>query len=173
MDMATNPSRRGHSRPRLRWRAQLHRQRCVQAKSHSPHRLLKRSENTALKSPLRRSPIWQSPFPDRSLVIAARSFGALIKILSANSSGFDPDRLVNALQSRTAEQWGHIVGGLRVETSGQRRFRGRSWRHTASRRSALRRSGNDLSEGTPPGNWRGSSCRTTATIPLTDQSQGG
>lgn len=40
-------------------------------------------------------------------------FGALIKILSAPQPGFDPDRLVCTLQTRTVDQWGGPVTGLR------------------------------------------------------------
>jgi hypothetical protein len=40
-------------------------------------------------------------------------FGALVKILSAPQPGFDPDRLVSALQTRTAEKWGVGVNGLK------------------------------------------------------------
>jgi hypothetical protein len=39
-------------------------------------------------------------------------FGALVRILSASEPGFDPDRLVSALQTRTVEQWGSLVTRL-------------------------------------------------------------
>lgn len=40
-------------------------------------------------------------------------FGALVKILSVRQTGFDPDRLLSVLQTRTAEQWGACVNGLK------------------------------------------------------------
>jgi ParB-like chromosome segregation protein Spo0J len=40
-------------------------------------------------------------------------FGALVKILSRPKPGFDPDLLLEVLQTQTAEQWGSHVAGLR------------------------------------------------------------
>ena len=40
-------------------------------------------------------------------------FGALVKVLHKPESDFDPDRLLSALQTRSAEEWGKSVNGLR------------------------------------------------------------
>ena len=40
-------------------------------------------------------------------------FGRLVNILHKPNPGFDPDRLLSALQTRSAEQWGSCVVGMR------------------------------------------------------------
>jgi hypothetical protein len=40
-------------------------------------------------------------------------FGGLIRIMSQSAPNFDPDHLVSALQTRTADEWGAFVVGLK------------------------------------------------------------
>ncbi|WP_407146663.1 DUF6551 family protein [Bradyrhizobium sp. ORS 86] len=52
-------------------------------------------------------------FPNQKLSHGGAIFGGLVKIMSHPAPDFDPDRLVTALQSRTADQWGECTTGLK------------------------------------------------------------
>lgn len=52
-------------------------------------------------------------FPDQKLRHGGAIFGGLIRIISRPAPDFDPDRLVKALQTKTADEWGACVAGLK------------------------------------------------------------
>ncbi len=52
-------------------------------------------------------------FPEQKLRHGGAIFGGLIRIMSRPEPDFDPDRLVKALQTRTADEWGAYVVGLK------------------------------------------------------------
>jgi ParB-like nuclease domain len=52
-------------------------------------------------------------FPDQKLNHGGAIFGALVRIMSRPPAEFDPDRLVSVLQSRTADEWGAYLPGLK------------------------------------------------------------
>lgn len=52
-------------------------------------------------------------FPDERLTHGGSIFVGLVKIFSRPPEEFDPDLLFEVLKQRSAEQWGHIVTGLR------------------------------------------------------------
>lgn len=53
-------------------------------------------------------------FPNQKLTQGAAIFAALVRILSQRGPDFDPDRLMAALQARTADEWGAFGAGLRT-----------------------------------------------------------
>jgi ParB-like nuclease domain len=57
-------------------------------------------------------------FPGQKLMHGGAIFGGLVRIISQRAPDFDPDRLISALQTRTADEWGVYAAGL---TSGDRR----------------------------------------------------
>ncbi|MBR0756404.1 hypothetical protein JQ604_29860 [Bradyrhizobium jicamae] len=52
-------------------------------------------------------------FPDQKMRHGGAIFGGLVRIMSSPELDFDPDRLVTALQTRTADQWGECAAGLK------------------------------------------------------------
>jgi hypothetical protein len=52
-------------------------------------------------------------FPEQKLRHGGAIFGGLIRIMSRPEPDFDPDRLVRALQTKTADEWGIYVVGLK------------------------------------------------------------
>ncbi|WP_225159205.1 DUF6551 family protein [Bradyrhizobium sp. BRP56] len=52
-------------------------------------------------------------FPDQKMGHGGAIFGGLVRIMSRSAHDFDPDRLVAALQTRTADQWGQCATGLK------------------------------------------------------------
>lgn len=52
-------------------------------------------------------------FPNQKLIHGGAIFGGLIQIMSQQVPGFDPDRLVSTLQTRTVDEWGACVAGLK------------------------------------------------------------
>jgi hypothetical protein len=52
-------------------------------------------------------------FPNQKLSHGGAIFGGLVRIMSRPSPDFDPDRLVNVLQSRTADEWGALLPKLK------------------------------------------------------------
>lgn len=52
-------------------------------------------------------------FPEQKLRHGGAIFGGLVRIMSRPEPGFDPDRLVKALQTKTANEWGAYVVGLK------------------------------------------------------------
>jgi hypothetical protein len=52
-------------------------------------------------------------FRDQRMGNGGAIFEALVKILHKPEADFDPDRLISTLQSRSAEEWGRTVNGLR------------------------------------------------------------
>ena len=52
-------------------------------------------------------------FPRQRLGHGGSIFSALIKIMASPPPDFDPDRLLNALQSRDVDQWGSFMSGLK------------------------------------------------------------
>lgn len=50
-------------------------------------------------------------FPDQKLTNGGAIFGGLIQIMSRPKPDFDPDRLLSALQTRTADEWGVFAIG--------------------------------------------------------------
>jgi hypothetical protein len=57
-------------------------------------------------------------FPGQKLTHGGAIFGALVRIMSQPGPDFDPDRLMSALQTRRADEWGLYAVGL---NSGDRR----------------------------------------------------
>jgi hypothetical protein len=57
-------------------------------------------------------------FPNQKLTHGGAIFGGLVRIMSQTEPNFDPDRLMSALQTRTADGWGFYAAGL---NSGGRR----------------------------------------------------
>jgi hypothetical protein len=51
-------------------------------------------------------------FHDQKLTHGGALFGALVRIMSKPCPDFDPDRLLNALGTRTADEWGECVKGI-------------------------------------------------------------
>lgn len=51
-------------------------------------------------------------FPAQKLTHGGAIFGALVRILSQRTPDLDPDRLMAALQNRTADEWGAYAAGL-------------------------------------------------------------
>lgn len=52
-------------------------------------------------------------FPDQKLTHGGAIFGGLIRLMSRPRPDFDPDRLMSALQTRTADEWGLYAVGLK------------------------------------------------------------
>jgi hypothetical protein len=52
-------------------------------------------------------------FPDQKLTHGGAIFGGLVRIMSRPTLEFDPDRLVSALQTRTADEWGTCLTRLK------------------------------------------------------------
>jgi hypothetical protein len=52
-------------------------------------------------------------FPDQKMSHGGAIFGGLVHIMTQPRTNFDPDRLVCALQTQTAEEWGKCVVGLK------------------------------------------------------------
>lgn len=52
-------------------------------------------------------------FPDQKLRHGGAIFGGLIRVMSRSGPDFDPDRLMSALQTRTADEWGSYAVGLK------------------------------------------------------------
>lgn len=52
-------------------------------------------------------------FPEQKLRHGGAIFGGLVRIMSRPEPSFDPDRLVKALQTKTANEWGAYVVGLK------------------------------------------------------------
>lgn len=52
-------------------------------------------------------------FPNQKLTHGGAIFGGLVRIMSRPGPDFDPDRLVSALQTRTADEWGLYAAGLK------------------------------------------------------------
>ena len=51
-------------------------------------------------------------FRNQRLLHGSAIFGALVQIMSKPSPDFDADRLLSALSSQNAEQWGEHVAGI-------------------------------------------------------------
>lgn len=51
-------------------------------------------------------------FPNQKLAHGGAIFGGIVRIMSQPAADFDPDRLMNALQTRTADEWGTFASGL-------------------------------------------------------------
>jgi hypothetical protein len=51
-------------------------------------------------------------FRDQKLTHGGALFGALVRIMSRPCADFDPDRLLIALSTRTADEWGKCVTGI-------------------------------------------------------------
>jgi len=51
-------------------------------------------------------------FPDQKLTHGGAIFGGLVRIMFQPGSDFDPDRLMSALQTRRADEWGLYAVGL-------------------------------------------------------------
>lgn len=51
-------------------------------------------------------------FPRQKLTHGGAIFGAILRIMSRAEPDFDPDRLLSALQTRTADEWGSFAAGL-------------------------------------------------------------
>ncbi len=51
-------------------------------------------------------------FREQKLQQGGALFGALVEIISKPGPDFDPDRLMSALSSRKAEEWGRFVTGI-------------------------------------------------------------
>ncbi|SEB75819.1 DUF6551 family protein [Bradyrhizobium erythrophlei] len=52
-------------------------------------------------------------FPDQRMRHGGAIFGGLVRIMSRPARDFDPDRLLAALQTRTADEWGQCATGLK------------------------------------------------------------
>lgn len=52
-------------------------------------------------------------FPSQKMTHGGAIFGGLIRIMSRPKPNFDPDRLLSALQTRTADEWGSFAVGLK------------------------------------------------------------
>jgi len=52
-------------------------------------------------------------FPNQKMTHGGAIFGGLVRIMSRPKADFDPDRLLNALQTRTADEWGAFAIGLK------------------------------------------------------------
>ncbi|WP_082364013.1 DUF6551 family protein [Rhodopseudomonas sp. AAP120] len=52
-------------------------------------------------------------FPEQKLRHGGAIFGGLVRIMSRPEPDFDPDRLVKALQTKSADEWGAYVVGLK------------------------------------------------------------
>jgi hypothetical protein len=52
-------------------------------------------------------------FPGQKLSHGGAIFGGLARIMSRPPADFDPDRLLSALQTRTSDEWGACVAGLK------------------------------------------------------------
>lgn len=52
-------------------------------------------------------------FPGQKMTHGGAIFGGLIRIMSRPTPDFDPDRLLSALQTRTADEWGMFATGLK------------------------------------------------------------
>jgi hypothetical protein len=52
-------------------------------------------------------------FPEQKLRHGGAIFGGLIRVMSRPGPDFDPDRLVRVLQTKTADEWGAYVVGLK------------------------------------------------------------
>ncbi len=51
-------------------------------------------------------------FPNQKFLHGGAIFLALIRIMTQSTEGFDPDRLVSALETKTVEEWGIHIGKL-------------------------------------------------------------
>jgi len=51
-------------------------------------------------------------FPNQKLAHGGAIFGGIVRMMSQPEAGFDPDRLMTALQTRTADQWGAFAAGV-------------------------------------------------------------
>jgi hypothetical protein len=51
-------------------------------------------------------------FPKQKLMHGGAIFGGIVRIMSQPGSAVDPDRLMSALQTRTAGEWGSFAAGL-------------------------------------------------------------
>lgn len=52
-------------------------------------------------------------FPGQKVLHSGSIFLGMVKILAAPPPEFDPDRLLRALQSQSADAWGSLVSGLK------------------------------------------------------------
>ncbi|PDT76574.1 ParB/Srx family N-terminal domain-containing protein [Bradyrhizobium sp. C9] len=52
-------------------------------------------------------------FPNQKMGHGGAIFGGLVRIMSRSTQDLDPDRLVAALQTQTADQWGQCATGLK------------------------------------------------------------
>ncbi|QUS39631.1 hypothetical protein RPMA_12860 [Tardiphaga alba] len=52
-------------------------------------------------------------FPGQKMSHGGAIFGGLVRIISRPATDFDPDRLLSALQTRTADEWGLFTAGLK------------------------------------------------------------
>lgn len=52
-------------------------------------------------------------FPGQKMTHGGAIFGGLVRIMSRPTADFDPDRLLSALQTRTADEWGSFAVGLK------------------------------------------------------------
>lgn len=52
-------------------------------------------------------------FPGQKMTHGGAIFGGLVRIMSRPKPDFDPDRLLSALQTRTADEWGAFAVGLK------------------------------------------------------------
>lgn len=51
-------------------------------------------------------------FPNQKLTHGGAIFGGIVRIMARPEPDFDPDQLMSALETRTADEWGSFAAGL-------------------------------------------------------------